>query len=44
MFYMETITIAVAITKRLRDIGMVKVAQRTGAGQPVATVIYNYSI
>ncbi len=29
---------------RLRDLDMVNVVQRTGAGQPAATVIYNYSI
>ena len=29
---------------RLRDLDMVKVVQRMGAGQPAATVIYNYSI
>jgi len=29
---------------RLRNLDMVNVVQRTGAGQPAATVIYNYSI
>ena len=43
MFYLDTITIVGAITK-LRDLDKVKMVQRTWAGQPAATVIFNYSI